>query len=273
MNHAETIQLPIPKHVIMWDIGDTLLIVDRHKAVKEFGYFNMGVYYLSYLLRRWDPTHKRLSFQDHLEDLFLRTLCKIPSPFGSPGCDVSTPGNKLVPPIQQDFLLGKLTGHEAVELVNRWIDAHSDEFTSSYQKSVFRTSCHLFFEKYEGMLKYSPLFALFKAAYLATDAQGNRINTNIIVSNWERDISRLKTNFPEIFAYSDAQIFSGIEDLAKPKPALFERAKQKFPDLLHLPWFLVDDQEGNREAASKLNITPIDPKEAKSAFNTYNLLS
>lgn len=258
-------------HVILWDIGDTLLVVDGRKAFREFGYFNLSAYFLTYLLKKWTKGGKHASFKDHIEDLFLQTLAKIPSPFGSPGYDFHGK-SKPVPPIQQDFLLGKLSGHEAVELIHRWMHTHPEAFESRLERSIFRKCCNLFFENYEDMLKYSPLFQLFEAAYLATDANGERLNTNIILSNWERDVSKLKDYFPGIFEYSSAQIISGIEDLTKPQLALFERAKEEFPKLVHFPWFLVDDQEANRQAAARENITPIAPSEAKKAFKAYGLI-
>ncbi len=267
--HNQIVKLPTTNHVILWDIGDTLLVVNNRKVIKEFGLFTLGAYYLSYLLHSSD---KHSSFKNHLEQLFLNMLGNVPSPFGSPGYAGSSI-NKPVPPIQQDFLLGKLSGHEAMELIDRWINTHPHAFTNRYQRSIFRISCHLFFEHYEDMLTYGPLFKLFKAAYLATDAQGNRRNTNIILSNWERDIGRLKQNFPEIFSYSSAQIFSGVEDTTKPKLALFELAQKEIPNNPHVLWFLVDDQEINRLAAAKENIIPIAPDEAEMVFKQYELIN
>ncbi len=284
MVNEAILKAPTTKRVILWDIGGTLLTVDSQKALKEFGYFNMFAYLMSYLLNKLYRLFNKqndtvacaqnsVGFKQHLEDLFTCILAKIPSPLATPEYKHLQFNHTETPPIQRDYLLGKLTGHEALELIDEWISKHSDAFTDRFQKSVFRTACRLYFNNYDEMLTYTPLIKLFRRAYQATNAQGERLNTNIIVSNWPRDIHILKEQFSDIFKYSDAQIISGVEDLAKPHPAIFKRAREMYPEKQHLPWFLIDDQLENRQAAEQENIIPIDPKKAFAAFRKYGLLN
>ncbi len=264
-------QSATPK-VLIWDLGDTLLKVDTAKALKQFGNVNMPAYMATFLMARcWHNVTCKImgkserpdlaDFKNHMKELFLNTLSQIPSgsydenkkftPFEQPSYETFGSDGKPLPPVQRDYLIGKLNSNAALKLIDDWIAVNPNKFAHKLQRSIFRANCDLYFAHYVDCCKYTKLYDLFKKCYEAKDEQGNRLYTNAILSNWQADLEPLRKKFPEIFAYSDMQVFSGVTGLSKPHPTLFEMIRKKFDDKHDLQWLFIDDIEGNIKAAPK----------------------
>ncbi len=271
---------PIP---VRWDLGDTLLKVDGTKCLKYFGYVNMPAYMAAYELSKgwntvssfWSEQEQKPSFKEHMKQLFLTNLSKIPSKFEAPDYEILGVNNEPVPPLQRDYLLGKLSGPQVMESIDIWIAANASKFTSGLQASIFRAQCDMYFNHYEEVNKYNPeLIILFKLCHQATNSQGTRIYTNIICSNWPKHAAILKAQFPDIFEYSDMQLFSGEMGLAKPHVAFYTTIPQRVNaesssliatgEINSSNGFIVDDQQNNLTAASKYNVIGLDANDPKA---------
>ncbi len=265
------INFKIQPAVIIWDVGETLIKADKGKIFWHFGALEISKYMLGYCIRNGVGI---TGFSEHMKDLFLSTLSKIPSPWQGITPNYETLGidGKPMPTLQRDFLLGRVSSNQAIEIVEEWVKNNRKYFNSKAQIKLFKKSIKLYFEPANVKLqKYTPCMELLKKCYLAVDNQGNRINKCVILSNWAPDgVPELKKEFPDIFKYSDIQIFSGLEDEMKPSSRLFEKCKLLYPN--EKEWFFIDDQKENLEAALNFGIYGAHPLSAGIMLQSNNII-
>lgn len=257
--NANTAPAPIP---IYWDLSETLLSINNNKAIAYFTFSKMPLYMASYLVAN---SCGLAAFREHMKHFFLDTLAQVPSPFAAPDYEIIGALDRPLPPLQRDFLLGKIDGHQALAIVDSWVGCNKSKFKNDLQASVFQLNCRMYFFDFEEMLVYTDLLDLFKRCYEAKDEQGNRKYVNIIFANWARSRAKsLQKKFPDLFAYSDLQILSGAEGIAVPQPALFDKVNQKFPNLQK--GYYIDDSERHLEVAESHNLIPIPASKAQELF-------
>jgi HAD superfamily hydrolase (TIGR01509 family) len=64
-----------------------------------------------------------------------------------------------------------------------------------------------------------------------------------VLSNWDREsFEKMLQKYPEIFALFDGYIVSGIVQLAKPDPRIYQELERQFP---HRGYIFIDDQKDN----------------------------
>ncbi len=277
-------RVPVP---VRWDLGDTLLKVDGTKCLKFLGRFNMPAYMASYLIAQgWAKSKKALcswwykqedqqdrpSVKDHMKELFKNTLTKIASPCQAPDYEILGMDNLPLPALQRDYLLGKLSGENVMELVDAWIAKNPEQFAHKLQSSIFRAQMNMYFNHYEEVNKYNPkLFELFKMCHEAHDADGNRLFTNIICSNWPKGhVETLKAQFPELFKYSDMQLISGEMGVAKPHAAMYQTVPEEIPKGAS-NGFIVDDQQNNLTCATQYNVVGLDANNVEAVAHGLGL--
>lgn len=254
--NANTAPAPIS---IYWDLSETLLSVNNNKAIAYFAFSKMPLYMASYMVAN---SCGLAGFREHMKYFFLDTLALVPSPFDAPDYEIIGALDRPLPPLQRDFLLGKLNGKQALALIDAWIENNKHIFKNDLQASIFQLNCRMYFFDFEEMLVYTDLLDQFKRCYEAKDAQGNRKYLNIIFANWAQSrVKSLHQKFPELFAYSDLQILSGIEGIAIPQPALFDLVTAKFPNLQ--TGYYIDDSECHLEVAKSHNLIPVPASQAR----------
>jgi len=260
--------------VVIWDIGETILKTNNTSAAfNHFGVFNTMSYMFSFFNKNGISMN---NFKTHMKDFFLDTLSLIPSPCKSTKSKSNAKGvtGKPLPALQRDYLLGEINSKQVLNSVTKWVKKNKKHFTSKKQREIFVKMVELYFDPVINIKnqKYTHCLDLLKKAYEAKDANGKRKNTCIILSNWPKDsLDGLRSNFKEIFEYSDMQLFSCNEKLLKPAPDFFELClffKQNKNDVC----VFIDDQEDNRQSAQELGIIAVHPDNAEKTLKQYSVI-
>lgn len=263
--------------VIIWDIGDTLLTRSSSKYLSLLGKKEMTKFYFHNLAEGKSGSffHRMFNFGDDIKFFYLNTLSKIASPYQRPDYQMKDPSGIVLPPLLQDLMLGRISAKDAIKIVDKWILDNEKKFKSEKEMNVFSKIFHLNFdpELFMSCNCYTIYMPLLKKAYYQVDKNGKRKNKCIILSNWAKEwIPLMKKQFPEIFKYTDAQIFSCDENCAKPCSKIYKKCLSLFPEKKDEPWILIDDQKENRDAARLQNIKAVHPKKAEKTLRNLRLI-
>lgn len=261
----------IKPDVIIWDIGDTLLTTDVISSAKQLGPLNTISYMFDFFIEN-GISFKKLKL--HMQDLFLDTLALIPCHLNNYDYGAKTIKEKPLPALLRENLLGTLSGQEALDIANIWIENNKDYFKNEKQRKIFERTLKMYFdpEIFIKNQKYTQHIDLLKKCYEAKDRNGKRKNICIILSNWSTsNLEPLKNNFKKIFEYSDQQIFSCQEQLLKPSPILFKKCLN-FKNEKHKRCIYIDDQQENITNAKKYGIISIHPDIAQQILKRYSII-
>jgi len=169
--------------VIIFEIEKTLIEMNNFSAARNyFGLFNITL----------------ASMSTDLESYYLEILEKIPSP-AKESCKKHT----VLPKIQKDSLIGKVSAADCISKINGWIENNSHVFETDNKKNIFKKMANLHFNpqiyfKYQSYTKY---IKLLKKIFEVTDKKSKkRKNIIIIISNQMIEhVSQLKKEFTDIF--------------------------------------------------------------------------
>ncbi len=120
--------------VIVWDIGETLVKADGLKCWSYLGRLDMLNYIRQYYTnklfgyRNLGTIEIGKSFTEHMKNLFY-TLALIPSPMENDAPyyknEIKGVDGRIMPALQRDFLLGKITSKEVIDIVEDWIEKNN----------------------------------------------------------------------------------------------------------------------------------------------------
>lgn len=263
--------------IIIWDLHDTLTTIKKSEYLSYIGKKEITKFYFQNLIEGNCGSffHRLFDFGTHIKCFYLTTLSQIPSPYKRPEYIMKDPTGMELPPLLQDFMLGKMSAKEIIAIGDDWIAKNENYFISEREKNIFQSIFHVNFdpEIYMNCNCTTKYFPLFKKAFKKRDKNGYRKNKCIILSNWAKEwIPLLKNKFPEIYKYSDYQIFSCNEDCAKPCPSIYKKCLSLYPECKNEPCIFFDDQEENRQAAEKLGIISVHPEKAEKTLKYYRAI-
>lgn len=236
--------------IFLIDVGQTLITLKKNKSIQSVLSWDTIGYFLKTLFT------SRFKLKSHITDFYLDTLAKVPSPIESNYAVIGYNG-KLMAPLQQSSMEGRISQKECMEIVNKWLESNPNEFANKTELILFKKIFNFNFDTntFINAWQYTETINLLERLYNERDANGKRKNICIILSNQPAEfVPPMKINFPKIFQFSDAQVFSCFEGLVKPHPELFRICLSLCPARSYKVCFFIDDEQQNLDAAKTINI-------------------
>jgi len=227
---------------IIFDLGDVLVQKNSLWAAWEIG--------LTRFIGIYNPFKtKKILFK------FFHSL----EPLGE-GTPHAYHNSILLPQIMCDYLTGKKSSHQILDLIEDSLDKYPDLFQNSRQKKLIRSISRTIFTPKRLAKIITPVkkgVNLLKKLHQQEDATGNRKHKIYILSNWDPESFFYLHNskkLKKLFSYCDDIFISGYMGIMKPDPRAFEYLFEKCyinPD--HELTVYIDDQRTNIKAAQGLN--------------------
>lgn len=178
---------------------------------------------------------------------FLQTLTKNSEENQSNVCDER--GEKL-PPIMCDWLAGKYSSNQLLEMVDKALETYS---VSNTQKRLIKNITHAMFDPHLFIKTQS---FITEGIQLIKDCK-NKGHSVYLLSNWSKESYELMQQmYPEFFDLFDGKIISGEVGYNKPDPRIYQHLLATY-NLDPKDCFFIDDQQTNVKAACSLNINGI----------------
>lgn len=236
--------------IFLIDVGQTLITLKTNKSIRSVLSWDTIGYFVKSLFT------SRFKLKSHITDFYLDTLAKVSSPVESHYAVIGYNGKPMAP-LQQSWMEGRISEKECIDIVNTWIESNQNEFANKSELVLFKKIFNFNFDtnNFINAWQYTEVINLLEKLYNERDTNGKRKNICIILSNQPTEIIPLmKINFPKIFQFSDAQVFSCFEGLVKPHPELFRLCLSLCPTKSYKVCFFIDDEQQNLDAAKTINI-------------------
>lgn len=243
--------------VVVWDLGDTLVTVDRKELTAPLSKLTLAHAWLSSAVHFKKKDDERIPVGKRMRSAFYYELDQI------------MPGNKLIAyddrgeQLPQLLAAWQLGTHSCAQLLNV-IRSHEKNKKNKVVSRVSAALATCTIDPLHFTKCVRPISSMLEL--LQKFAETKKVK-NYVLSNWNNESFKLLPQYvPEIFKYIDGSICSGDIHCAKPHPdiydALIARMQQDGIDTDKSTIIFIDDREENRIAAPD-NWICFDPSERK----------
>lgn len=240
--------------VIFWDVNGTL--TDVNNGAVFFRHVGIPSTLACLATFSW-----QFPFENpvrHMQQRFLETVNQVPCDRCTDYCIYSDDGITQLPALLHNYMLGAITYEEAQKVWFEWVNNNPNFFINRFDRDFICKAFEVSFnpEVFVSFNQELPTVNLLAQCAQQTDAQGNKKNVCIILSNWSADaVQTFKKRFADsIMKHIDACIFSGEIHCAKPDRSFYDYVydfvAQNYPEQLSQKWFFFDDQAINLQKAS-----------------------
>jgi hypothetical protein len=240
--------------VIFWDVAQTLVNIDKKGFFfNELG-FGVAIEGFFYTLFHPGKSFKKLKQQQYLD-----ALASIPC--HNPSITIyADDGVTQLPPLLTNLMLGTVTWEDAKTLCDQWLASNACTLKHKKARNFFLKTFEMNFNPQKFIRYLKPIKSnckLLKQCAQQKDMYGYKKNINIILSNFARDaIQPFKEKFcNHIMRHIDGEVFSGTICMAKPCQNIYDHCYEyvckNFPGRENEPFYFIDDQAVNRDAATQ----------------------
>jgi FMN phosphatase YigB (HAD superfamily) len=240
----------------IFDLDGVLLKKDNLSAFWQIGPSNLIGFYNPFTLEA-----RLFEFYDLIQPRTLET----PLAFRN---------GQLMPALMCDWLTSKKSCNELLEFTAQGLSAHQDFFYSKGEQRLIEQITKMMFtpNRMAKTVTYSKKgLKLLKKCYRQQEATGKKLNRLFILSNWDKDsfecLVQTNRRVQKILSYCDGYVISGIAQMMKPQPDIFEYLFNKYtidPD--NELTIYIDDSQENIVAANQLKHKQLIPLHCKN-FN------
>lgn len=245
------------KVVVVWDLGDTLVTVDRKELTKSLSKMTLAHAWLSSAVHFKKKDNERVPVGKRMRSAFYHEL------------DQMMPGNKLIvyddhgeqlPQLLAAWQLGTHSCAELLTIIRTYGNDHKKQLMPKVAAAL--ATCTINPEHFTSCVR--PIAPMVK---LLQKIAANKNCKNYILSNWNDESFKLLPHYvPQIFKHMNGGICSGDIHCAKPHPNIFDalitHMQQDGIDTDRSTIIFIDDREENRAAAPEKWIC-FDPSERK----------
>lgn len=237
--------------IVLIDVGQTLIEIYKSQLLfKSLDFKDLMVNTFRFIFQG------NFNISKAMTNRYLTLLNKIPSGYPDPDYKIIGYNGIEMPALQRDSQRGIISLETCRKIISQWIYKNPHEFKNKTEKRIFEKLCKFNFdaETFVSHQRFTKIMHLLRKLYLQVDPQTKkRTNLCFIFSNQPREVvEQLKIKFPEIFEYSDLQIFSCFEGDIKTHPKIIKKYLSICPNKNQTNVYLIDDEIDNLKAAEKI---------------------
>lgn len=271
----------IKPDVLFFDVGGTLAYPNTGAALTQLGLMPLVKHFLSFW---YQNPFGVFQFKRHMQDWYIATLRQIPSPCEEkPNYRILLPDGKPMPLILQNFLSGAITQDQATAQITQYATNNRISLFNDSENTlrIFLSMAQFSFVDFVNYLQLLPCASLLARCAQQRTATGQPRHVCILVSNWAQEhIEPFKKKFAtEITQHIGACVFSCDGYGPKPLASFYQRCNEivrtQFPEQYNKPWFFIDDQQENLDAAKQYmghNIVCMLPNNAPNTLIDHGVI-